>query len=499
MVRKYQSPMRVYKYSFELIMAVNAYERSFPTCPLILIFIHADAPRLLKKICAAGVDYLYFMQKKTLEQRTLHIEAYNETFSSRVVFRQHYSYKDWTCFQQNATMDMKSFFGFESSAEKLVMRQHATNIKKEKEIIDYYLRELESQGTTHIPHWKPTSTTATSIPAPRSNKLDSDYKELSPLQESRLSRLYEHILQFLRSHESSVEKAQKSLCHRFTWRKCHQVDVLLDMYLTTFSVLSINEEGLKHCKENTVIFGTPVSCWTCLVDLEGFKMRHLWRPGIKALLRIIEVVEANYPETLGWLLLVRTLISPFIAENTCKIFLIYAGKDYCDSGGLVDYISRDFIPQFLGGNCPVSPHGKGQSSVVMEMRYKHCILIDVTEPSSVITWDLDMCKGESITAASIPAEGPLMMDRSWMLGQHYSMVEMAFIWKEGESIQGSHVTCSHQTSDHTCRVKYYTEVLQSATFRGSMTSLDSSHSCFSQLSGATSYSGQSNSSSLISL
>ena len=28
---------------------------------------------------------------------------------------------------------------------------------------------------------------------------------------------------------------------------------------------------------------------TCIVDLEGLSMRHLWRPGIKALLRIIEV------------------------------------------------------------------------------------------------------------------------------------------------------------------------------------------------------------------
>lgn len=47
------------------------------------------------------------------------------------------------------------------------------------------------------------------------------------------------------------------------------------------------------------------SSWTCLVDLEGLNMRHLWRPGVKALLRIIEVVEANYPETLGRLLILR--------------------------------------------------------------------------------------------------------------------------------------------------------------------------------------------------
>lgn len=41
------------------------------------------------------------------------------------------------------------------------------------------------------------------------------------------------------------------------------------------------------------------------MDLEGLNMRHLWRPGVKALLRIIEVVEDNYPETLGRLLIVR--------------------------------------------------------------------------------------------------------------------------------------------------------------------------------------------------
>lgn len=41
------------------------------------------------------------------------------------------------------------------------------------------------------------------------------------------------------------------------------------------------------------------------MDLEGLNMRHLWRPGVKALLRVIEVVEANYPETLGRVLILR--------------------------------------------------------------------------------------------------------------------------------------------------------------------------------------------------
>ena len=102
---------------------------------------------------------------------------------------------------------------------------------------------------------------------------------------------------------------------------------------------------------------------TCIVDLEGLSMRHLWRPGIRALLRIIEVVEANYPETMNRLLIVRaprvfpvlwTLISPFIDENTRQKFMIYGGKDYQGPGGLIEFIEKKYIPDFLDGDCYVS-------------------------------------------------------------------------------------------------------------------------------------------------
>lgn len=54
-------------------------------------------------------------------------------------------------------------------------------------------------------------------------------------------------------------------------------------------------------------------------------------------MKVIEVVECNYPETMGRLLIVRaprifgvlwTLVSPFIDENTRNKFLIYGGNDY---------------------------------------------------------------------------------------------------------------------------------------------------------------------------
>ncbi|XP_027034338.1 SEC14-like protein 1 isoform X2 [Tachysurus fulvidraco] len=717
MVQQYQSPVRVYKHPFELVMA--AYERRFPTCHLIPMFVASDvlseetsednsahkverrckldidAPRLLKRI--AGVDYVYFIQKNTLNrrERTLHIESHNETFSNRVIIHElccysvHPENDDWTCFEQSASLDIKSFFGFESTVEKIAMKQYANSIKKGKEIIEYYLRELEEDGITHVPRWSPSTSliqpvVAVAPPAPPStapiaiaasaesgkdaaackessspvgsaneplaatpdDKLDADYinrylGDLTPLQESCLIRLRswlqethkgkipkdQHILRFLRARDFNMDKAREILCQSLTWRKQHQVDYLLDtwsspqvlhdyytggwhhhdrdgrpLYILRLGqmdtkglvralgeesllrhVLSINEEGLRRCEENTKVFGRPISCWTCLVDLEGLNMRHLWRPGVKALLRIIEVVEANYPETLGRLLILRaprvfpvlwTLVSPFIDENTRKKFLIYAGNDYQGPGGLVDYIDKEVIPDFLGGECMCEvPEGglvpkslyrtpeeleNDDIKLWTETIYQsasvfkgapHELLIEIIDASSVITWDFDVCKGdvvfniyhskrapqparkEALASHGITSPGGnnvQLIDKSWQLGQDYSMVESPLTCKEGESVQGSHVTrwpgfyilqwrfhsmpacaatnlprvddvlATLQVSSHKCKVMYYTEVLGSEDFRGSMTSLESSHSGFSQLSAATTSSSQSQSSSMIS-
>uniref|UniRef100_A0A7N8WWV0 SEC14 like lipid binding 1 n=1 Tax=Mastacembelus armatus TaxID=205130 RepID=A0A7N8WWV0_9TELE len=568
--------------------------------------------------------------------------------------------EDWTCFEQNASLDIKSFFGFESTVEKVAMKQYASSIKKGKEIIEYYLKELEAEGVTHVPRWAPPSlslpaprptslsssppdlpklavTQAVSVPLPTDakdsasqdakqdsstlqadslteilagtpdDKLDADYikrylGDLTPLQESCLIRLRkwlqethkgkipkdEHILRFLRARDFNMDKAREILCQSLTWRKQHQVDYLLEswsspqvlpyvghlradgrpLYILWLGqmdtkglvralgeesllrhVLSINEEGLRLCEENTKVFGRPISCWTCLVDLEGLNMRHLWRPRVKALLRIIEVVEANYPETLGRLLILRaprvfpvlwTLVSPFIDENTRKKFLIYAGNDYQGTGGLVDYIDKEIIPDFLGGECMCEvPEGglvpKSMYRTAEELENEdvrlwtetiyqcasifkgapHELLIEIIDASSVITWDFDVCKGDVVfniyhskRAPQLPRKDPLgahgitspggnnvqLIDKSWILGQDYSMVESPLTCKEGESVQGSHITrwpgfyilqwkfhnmpsCSAtnlprvddvlatlQVSSHKCKVMYYTEVLGSEDF-----------------------------------
>ncbi|VDN28165.1 unnamed protein product, partial [Gongylonema pulchrum] len=157
MVQTYQSPVRVYKYPFEIVMA--AYEKRFPTCPQIPIFVgseityqyHSDdgaeevierlcqlninLPYLVKKI--TGVDFLYFKQKNSLDRRkrTLIIEATNVSLAPRIDaketcfyyvcayhcllvdycatevcykyanFEVHPENNNWTCFEQSASLD----------------------------------------------------------------------------------------------------------------------------------------------------------------------------------------------------------------------------------------------------------------------------------------------------------------------------------------------------------------------------------------------------------
>lgn len=50
-------------------------------------------------------------------------------------------------------------------------------------------------------------------------------------------------------------------------------------------------------------------------------------------------------------------VSPFIDDNTRRKFLIYAGNDYQGPGGLLDYIDKEVIPDFLGGECMVCARG----------------------------------------------------------------------------------------------------------------------------------------------
>lgn len=52
------------------------------------------------------------------------------SFIFKINFEVNQENPDWTCFEQTASLDVKSFFGFESAVEKLAMKQYAANISK---------------------------------------------------------------------------------------------------------------------------------------------------------------------------------------------------------------------------------------------------------------------------------------------------------------------------------------------------------------------------------
>ncbi|MFH4976530.1 hypothetical protein AB6A40_003239 [Gnathostoma spinigerum] len=624
MVKTYQSPVRIYKYSFEIVM--EAYQKRFPTCRQIPIFVgseitseyhsedgaeevierkcqlNVDVPYIVKKI--VGVDYVYFNQKNSLDRRkrTLVIEATNISFSNRIVINEtclyyvHPENSNWTCFEQSASLDVKSFFGVEAIVEKLAMRQYAENLAKGKEVMESFIDELIKSGVTYIPPYtesnestadsaidmsrpseeeekdekedKPSSQKCSIIPVSLSTsrrtsiddpdaKLEAEYirrflGQLSALEESRLCELKyglrsthkgkmpndAHLLRFLRARDFDVARASEMVQKSLLWRKQFGVDKILEEFeppavfaqyfpgcwhhndrqgrplfilrlglldvkglLRTVGLetivkftLSIMEEGLLKTAEATKRLGVPISQWTLLLDLEGLSMRHLWRPGIQALLRIIEMAENHYPETMGLVLIARaprvfpvlwTLISPFIDENTRKKFMISAGESV--SAEISNYIEEQFVPDFLGGSCiclagegghiPKDLYGPFEDNImeneVLSSTYQkatvckgapHEVAVKVTTVGCVLTWDFDLLKGDcefvvyyterpieiqstplspvermtAVIGSSTPtAFSALVSDPKLTLGIDLRIEEKPVQFTEGDSMQGS--------------------------------------------------------------
>ncbi|OXB55088.1 hypothetical protein ASZ78_012025 [Callipepla squamata] len=219
-------------------------------------------------------------------------------------------------------------------------------------------------------------------------------------------------------------------------------------------------------------------------------------------------------------------VSPFINENTRQKFLIYSGNNYQGPGGLVDYVEKEVIPDFLGGDCmctvpegglvPKSlyqtdeePENADHIRLWTETIYHsasvlrgapHEIVVEILEGESVITWDFDILKGDvvfslfhskrapetshkeaTLPSTSAAGDNVQLIDKTWVLGVDYSRMESPLVCREGESIQPALTNTSFLSHD-----------------RGSMSSLESCNSGFSQLSGATTSSNQSQSSSHLS-
>lgn len=108
--------------------------------------------------------------------------------------------------------------------------------------------------------------------------------------------------------------------------------------------------------------------------------------------------------------------------------------------------------------CTLQPHTDKKSSCtpLVSLCILLQMLIEITEACSVITWDFDVSKGDVIfnifhskrapqppkrdtlgthALTSLGAVSAQLIDKNWVLGKDYSMVERALTCKEGESVQ----------------------------------------------------------------
>lgn len=540
MVQSHQFPARVYEYPFELIMA--AYERRFPTCTLIPMFLGSEilneyksddeaihiverrckllveAPILLKKI--VGVDHVYFIQKNSLNraERTLVIEAYNESFSNRIsvnekcLYTIHPENPDWTIFTQEAQLDVKSFFNFESTVEKFAIKAYTSNLKKGKEIILHFIEELKNEGITYIPPFQ-GSTCQNKDKFIESNKCidkkascssldefldvedDSAHKKteiitdsihnLNLNQQNGLTLLYKRLLvshnneislnemtKFYVAKDGNVDKAYEMIVKSLKWRKQNDIESMVSewsipneiepyyhgwwggydkdcrpIYVLKLGamdlkglirtigpdgflkqVLFIAKQSESKVKEASSLFNKPITTWTLLCDLDGLTMRHIWRPTLRTFIKIIEIMQDNFPESVHRFIVVRvpkvfavvwSLISNLIDENTTKKFIFYADT-YSD---IDKFISIENLPDFLGGKLSTTKivehslmpkslyniyefnNEKLLRSINCEDIYRkyelsrHCnleIYLCINDSESVITWDFDVIEGDVI-------------------------------------------------------------------------------------------------------
>lgn len=110
-------------------------------------------------------------------------------------------------------------------------------------------------------------------------------------------------------------------------------------------------------------FGRKITKTVYIFDMEGLGLKHIYRPAAEIYLELLQIVEANYPETLhtgyvinvpGFFNVAYGLVKPFIAEET-RSKLKVLGRDWKES--LLKVIDADQLPVYWGGTA-TDPDGE---------------------------------------------------------------------------------------------------------------------------------------------
>ncbi|KAK5870689.1 hypothetical protein PBY51_003614 [Eleginops maclovinus] len=111
----------------------------------------------------------------------------------------------------------------------------------------------------------------------------------------------------------------------------------------------------QECDLQSQKLGRNVESITMIYDVEGLGLKHLWKPAIETYTEILQMFEANYPEGLKRLFVIKApklfpvaynLVKHFLSENTRQKINVL-GANWQEV--LMKYIDAEELPVIYGG------------------------------------------------------------------------------------------------------------------------------------------------------
>ncbi|XP_012513465.1 PREDICTED: SEC14-like protein 4 [Propithecus coquereli] len=112
---------------------------------------------------------------------------------------------------------------------------------------------------------------------------------------------------------------------------------------------------LRECALQSEKLGRKIEMVLMVFDMEGLSLKHLWKPAVEVYQQFFAILEANYPEMLKNLIIVRAsklfpvafnLVKSFMSEETRRKIVIL-GDNWKQE--LTKFISPDQLPMEFGG------------------------------------------------------------------------------------------------------------------------------------------------------
>ncbi|XP_045682800.1 SEC14-like protein 4 [Phyllostomus hastatus] len=119
--------------------------------------------------------------------------------------------------------------------------------------------------------------------------------------------------------------------------------------------IKVCEMLLRECELQSQKLGRKIETMIMVADMQGLGLKHLWKPAVEVYQQFFLMLDANYPEIVKNLIIVRApklfpvafnLVKPFISEETRKKIVILGGNWKQE---LLKFISPDQLPVEFGG------------------------------------------------------------------------------------------------------------------------------------------------------